>query len=111
MELVRFMVDMKEGADANEIKTDLESRAKDLSIQVQNLKSLGLKYVFGRASQKTYENVFEAKVEYQTKTIPNINRGPYQVQEWVEVRDAKVPDNLKDKIEKIYLEPKFYLTD
>jgi len=109
---VRFYINLQEGICAKEIKKDLESLAKDLTIYVTDLTPLlKAELVVGETNQKTYEQLFNAKLEYQTKTIPNLNRGPYKVKEWVEIESAQVPENLKQIIESIKLEKPTYFTD
>lgn len=116
-ESVRFYVSLQENADTKEIKKDLEQMAKDLSIRVLELFAAS-KYqvVIGETSQKTYERLFNAKLEYrvtkqerQNLVLPNKRKTYYTVKEWVELEPAKVPESLKDKIKSIELEPKGYL--
>ena len=108
---VRFMIDMQQGVDAYAVKENLEARASGLSVHILELKNIGMQYVHGSADAATYESLFNAKLAYQTKIIQNLNRGPYAVREWVEICAASVPSDLEDKIKRIYLEPKMYLTD
>jgi hypothetical protein len=111
MEPVRFIVALKKGVDGHGVKPDLEALAADLSVQVHDLQRLRIQLVTGSTTQGTYESVFGAKLAYVTRTIPNLNRGPYKVQEWVEQVPAMVPASLQDRIESIRLDQKMYLTD
>ena len=108
-EPVRFVV--KQLGDAYSIKDKLEGMANDLSIHILDLKNLGIQYLIGTTSQGTYENLFNAELSYSSRTINNINRGPYQVNEWVEMKKAEVPKELQKDISDIYIEQKMYLTD
>ncbi len=110
-EPVRFNVELNPSIDGNSVKKDLEQLATDLHVDVLGLRSLGRQLVTGSTSQETYEEVFGAKLEYVTKTIPHLNKGPYDVQEWQEIRPATVPETLRDRVAYIRLEQKFYLTD
>lgn len=110
-ELVCFVVSLHERADAYAVKSSLERLADDISIDVLNLESLHRQYVSGITSQATYESVFGAQLDCVTKIIPNLNSGPYQVQEWVEKQPARVPQGMEQYISSIALEMKRYLTD
>lgn len=108
MEPVNFIVKIKHDVDETSIQSELERLANDFSIQ-SRIKRFGMLVV--STSQATYENVFNAKLDYQTKTYHNINRGPFQVSDWVELQPAQVPDTLKAKIKYIGLSQKRNLTD
>jgi len=110
-EPVEFRIRLKEGVDGNSIKSELEQLADDLTVTVHDLKGRKRQLVIGSTSKSTYERVFGAELDYITKTIPNVNKGPYDVQEWNEFKPAQVPEAFADKIEYIGLEQKTYLTD
>ncbi|MBI4919241.1 hypothetical protein HY837_04875 [archaeon] len=110
-ELPIFTVDLKEGINGYDVKSDLEKLASDISIIVHDYKNLKMQLVNGTTSKETYEKVFKGEIEYQTKIINNINTGKREVQEWVELKPAQVPENLQDKVKRIYLSPTHWLTD
>jgi hypothetical protein len=111
MDAVRFRVELSDKAAGQKVKETLEEKAKDITIAVLDLKNINMQLVSGSTSQETYEKLFDAKLNYVTRTIPNLNRGPYQVQEWQEVKPASVPDYLKAYVSSISLEQRMYLTD
>lgn len=106
---VCFEIGLKTGADWNSVKRDLEALAGDFTLDVFQCRRKGV--ILGSTSQETYERVFHAELKYVTKTIPNVNRGPYDVQEWNEITGAVVPENLRDRIDDIQLDRPIYLTD
>ena len=108
---VQFVVELKRGVDGHAVKPDLEALANDLAISVRDLTRIGLQYVTGMTSQSTYERVFGTKIDYRTRVVTNLNRGPRQVQEWVELGPAAIPQTLQDRIERIYLDRPLFLTD
>jgi len=110
-EPVLYEVDLKDGVDGHSIKSDLGALAADLQVHVLDLKSLQMQLVNGQTSQATYESLFGAELRYVKREIPNLNRGPHDIQEWVEVKPATVPASLQDRIEHIGLARMMYLTD
>ncbi len=110
-EPVLYEVDLKDGVDGHSVKGDLEALATDLQVHVHDLTSLKMQMVTGQTSQATYESVFGAELRYVKREIPNLNRGPHDIQEWVELKPATVPASLQDRIESICLERRMYLTD
>jgi hypothetical protein len=109
MEPVKFYIKLKEGADADDVKSDLERLAGDLPIQL--CYNDRLNWFKGTANPYTYEKLFSVALEYETRIGHNINRGPFLVREWAERRPAKVPDTLKDKIKAICISHTVHLTD
>ena len=110
-EPVFFDVEAKPDAQADDIKQILENLSDRLVIEVLIFRNFGITLIVGMTDQKTYERVFNAKLQYRTRTIPNLNKAPYQVQEWVEVKPAEVPVTLKGKVKAILLAESEYLTD
>lgn len=108
---VRFEVGLRKGDEGHSVKSDLERLADDLVVDVYDFKNRKMQLVTGSTSQKTYEKIFRAELNYITRTIPNVNRGPYDVQEWTEIKPAVVPEHLKDRVVYIRLEQQIYLTD
>ena len=109
--LVYFNVEAEPDANTDDIKQTLESLSNRLDIRVLTFRRIGKTRISGATNKKTYERVFEAKIRLGTRTIPNLNKGPYQIQEWVEVKPAKVPLALEGKIKAIRLAENVYLTD
>ncbi len=110
-EPVLYEVTLKPGVDGHNVESDLEALAADLKVHVLDLKSLKMQMVNGQTSQATYESLFGAELRYVTREIPNLNHGPRDIQEWVEVKPATVPASLQDRIEHIGLNRMMYLTD
>ena len=110
-EPVLYEVTMKSGVNGHSVKGDLEALAADLQVNVHDFTRLQLQMVTGQTSQATYESLFAAELRYVTREIPNLNKGPRDIKEWVEVKPATVPASLQDRIEKIGLAQKMYLTD
>ncbi len=110
-EPVRYEVTLKDGINGHDVKPDLEALASDLQVHVSDLKRLQMQFVNGETSQATYESVFGAELRYVTRTISNLNKGPRDIKEWVEVKPATVPASLQDRIEHIGLAKMMYLTD
>ncbi len=110
-EPVLYEVTLKAGIDGHNVKGDLEALATDLDVHVLDLRSLKMQFVNGKTSQATYESLFGAELCYVKREIPNLNKGPHDIQEWVEVKPATVPASLQDRIEKIGLARMMYLTD
>ncbi len=110
-EPVLFDVDIQKHTDPDFVKKELEKLSSNLEINVQRLRNLGMVMINGSTDQETYEKVFNAKLDYQKRTIPNLNKGPYDVWEWVETKPAEVPERLKNHIASIKLSVSLYLTD
>lgn len=110
-EPVLYDVTLKPSIDGHKVKSELEALADDLQVNILDLKNIKRQYVNGKTSQATYESVFGAELRYVTRVIPNLNRGPREVGEWVEVKPAAVPPSLKDQIKSIGLAEMMYLTD
>ncbi len=110
-EPVLYEVKLKPGINGHDVKNDLEALADDLTVNVKDLRSLKIQLVNGQTSQATYESIFGAELRYVTREIPNLNKGPRDIKEWVEVKPATVPASLQDRIEHIGLARMMYLTD
>ncbi len=110
-EPVRFIVTPQPGVDAQKLKDELEALTpgRELKIHVTELRRSTL--VTGITNQHIYEKLFGAKLEYQTKTVPNLNGPDREVQEWVEKKPATIPDRFVNKIASIKLVTPVYLTD
>ncbi len=106
-----YEVKLKPGVDGHTIKSDLEALAADSEVHILDLKCSRMQFVNGKTSQETYESVFGAELRYVTREIPNLNKGPRDIKEWVEVKPATVPVSLQDRIEQIGLARMMYLTD
>ncbi len=110
-EPVLYEFKLKSGVNGHDLKSDLEALATDSEVHILDLKISKMQFVNGRTSQATYESLFGAELRYVTRTIPNLNKGPRDIKEWVEVKPATVPASLQDRIESIGLAQKMYLTD
>ena len=110
-EPVLYEVKLKQGVDGHKVKNDLEALASDLNVHVLDLKSNKMQIVNGKTSQETYESLFGTELRYVTREIPNLNKGPRDIKEWVELKTATVPVSLQDRIEHIGLVRMMYLTD
>ncbi len=55
------------------------------------------------------KDFFSAKLECIEKVIPNLNRGPYKVQEWQEVVPAQIPEQFRGKINYVKLDQQMRL--
>jgi len=108
---VRFIIDLETGVNAQVVKSDLEALADDLSINILEFKTLKMQLVTGNSTSGTYETLFNAELSYRERTIFNLNRMPSYVGEWVEDRKASVPKQFIGRIKRIYLQPKYYLSD
>ncbi len=110
---VQFTVFGNPNTDAQEILRELQKLSPALRCTVLTLKYIKLPcpYISCRTDQATYETVFAAKLRYGTKTIPDLNRGPRKVSDWVEDEPAKVPDTLKNLVKSIAITKKIHLTD
>ena len=109
MEPVKFYIQLNEDADANEVKSELERLAGDMSIQLRYDDELN--WLKGTTNPSTYEKLFSTTLEYETKVRHNINEGPFLIGEWAERKPAQVPDALKSKIKDIRLSHTIHLTD
>lgn len=93
---VHFEVTLENNVNIDDVKQELESLDKDLTIKISRLRHVTL--VEGFAPQDVYERIFHAKIDYK-----NLTEGNVSFQDWRESVCATVPASLKGKIQKIKL--------
>jgi len=111
LEKVSFIINIEDDANMDEVIEELNKLSEDMAFNPRRFEGLGIQMLTGYADQNTYESVFDAKVEYRTWTYNNINTGPQTISDWVEIEKAKVPESLQEKVNRIDLNRKMYLTD
>ncbi len=76
---------------------------------VNTLDSIGTLIV--TTPKQEFEKLYQVSLYWNTKTVNNINTGPFQVSDWVMTGKPKVPKDLEDYVAGIQLDRKVYLTD
>lgn len=113
-ELVRFVVNVKNGFNPGAVKSGLEKLAASLNFKGLELTESSPLSLSGQTNQETYEMLFGARLDYAEQIVQNLNRGPnagYSVKEWCELHPARVPWEFDCVINSIELQQKIYLTD
>src|SRR3989344_7553776 len=98
---VNFLVLLVDGADRAGIKRALEQLANDIAVTDPGQDSL-ITLMEGRTTQRTYESVFGAKIEFE-KTTKTVDGQIISYGEWVPKKDASVPAGFSDTIDCIAL--------
>ena len=111
MKPVKFIVGLYHDIDKDPVKNELELLATDLPL---NLIDSFPKTQLWSTTKTAYESLFNAKIEYQSRTVEtkeNSRIRTYQISNWVELKPAQIPDCLTDKIRYIILEQEVGLED
>ncbi len=102
---MKFKLKLANSGSPLSVKKSLEKLAKDLAVKYTP--QGGYKYLDAQTSQKTYEKIFAAKIEYITKTTRDFKKQIKEYREWEHITPPKVPPDLKKEVKSVDLYRKY----